>query len=365
MLNIQGAAILDSTGQRRFLKTVLTLFIATALILLFIKYLLPCLLPFVLAFFTAWLIEPVVRYFSKYLGGRRWICSAVCILFLILSIIGFCALFISRLIYEATDLISSLPQLFSGLPNIMSRIEGTIDSFISRSPDGIREYISTAIDGIYKKVSDLPAELSSKALGVFSAFLGKTPKMMLFFATYSIGSFFISRSYPAIRTFIKKQIPSRFQAVCRNIKNDLLSGFGKWIKAQITLLCITFIELTIAFIILGFEHAGIIAVLTALIDALPVFGTGTVLIPWAAVLFIGNSVSKAFGLIITYLAVTVIRNCLEPKLVAGQFGIDPAAALLTMYSGFKLSGIAGMVLFPFGLMLIKQMNDKGYIKLWK
>ncbi len=356
---------MDSIGQKRFLKTALTLVVAIAAILLFIKYLLPCILPFILAFFTAWLIEPVVVHCSKRLGGKRWICSAICVLFLILSIIGFCTLFISRIIYEAIDLIDSLPQFFSGLPDIMARVERTIDSFISRSPDGIREYISSAIDGIYRKVSDLPAELSSKALGIVSGFLGKTPKMMLFFATYSIGSFFISRSYPAIRGFIKKQIPSRFQNICRNIKRDLLSGFGKWIKAQLTLLCITFAELTVAFIILGFRHAGIIAVLTAIIDALPVFGTGTVLIPWATVLLIGNRTADAFGLLITYLIVTIVRNCLEPKLVAGQFGIDPAAALLAMYSGFKLSGIVGMVFFPFGLMLLKQMNDKGYVKLWK
>ncbi len=286
-------------------------------------------------------------------------------LFLILSLFGFCALVVSRLIYEAIGLLQNLPNFFSGIPEIMDRAQTAVERFISHSPDGMQDYISSAVDCIYEKLSEVPGELSTRALNKVSSILSNAPKIILFTATFAIGSFFISRSYPSIRAFIKRQIPQRLHDTASNIKRDILSGLGKWLKAQLTMMCITFLELALALVILDFEYAGIIAVITAFIDALPVFGTGIVLLPWAGFMIVSGDNGRALGLLVTYLIVTVVRSCLEPRLVGAQFGIDPAAALLAMYSGFKLAGVAGMILFPFGLMILKQMNDKGYVKLWK
>ena len=352
-------------GQNKIIKTALTLIVIGAASLLFIRFLLPCLLPFILAFFTAWLIEPVVSHFTVRTGRGRGIFSAVCVLFLIFTLTGSLVLFVSKLIYEAVDLIQSLPEILAGIPEFIEDVKSAVRRFISRSPDGVREYISSAVACIYDKVSELPGVLSSKVLQWLSSVASHSPKIILFLATFSIGSFFISKSYPSILSFIKKQIPLQLHDKARNIKRDILSGIGKWMKAQILMMLVTFFELTVAFLILGFDHAGIIALITALIDALPVFGTGIILLPWAVILFINGNVNQAVGLLITYLIVTVVRSCLEPRLVGSQFGIDPAATLLAMYSGFKLTGIWGMILFPFVLMIIKQMNDKGYIRLWK
>ena len=357
--------MLTTSAQKKFIKTALVLLIVASGALLFIKYLLPCLLPFIMAFFTAWLIEPLVAWGSKRVKIPRGVCSALIILFFLVSVLGCGALIISKILYEAVGLLESLPKFFSGVPDLVERLNAAVSRFISRSPEGVRQYIQTAIDGIYESISHLPSQFSSKVLSTISAFAGSTPDIILFCATYAIGSFFISGSYPLIRSFIRRQIPTRLHDTAINIKRDLLSGLGKWLKAQITLMCATFAELTLAFIILGVEHAGIIAIVTAFIDALPVFGTGIVLLPWAILLIIGGDISRAVGILATYLIVTIVRSFLEPRLVGAQFGINPAAALLAMYSGFKLAGVFGMVLFPFGLMSLKQMNDKGYIRLWK
>jgi sporulation integral membrane protein YtvI len=302
---------------------------------------------------------------SSKLHLRRGIASAACIIILFLSFVGIFALVISKLIYEAIEFVQELPQLLSSVPLKLQSVKISIVRFINKTPDSVRDYLTDTFEGVSRKVADIPLELSSKALSKLSDMAGSAPKVILFGATYIISSFFISSSYPQIRDFIIKQIPARFHLTARSIKSDILSGFGKWIKAQLTLMGITFIELTLALTLLGFKYAAVIAIITAFIDALPVFGTGIVLLPWAIILLLGGDTSLAIGLVITYLVITTVRSCLEPKIVGDQFGIHPAASLLAMYSGYKLFGIAGMIFFPFLLMMLKQMNDKGYIQLWK
>ncbi|MGM9522485.1 MAG: sporulation integral membrane protein YtvI [Oscillospiraceae bacterium] len=356
---------MKGSDNRRLINTLLRAALIIAGVLIFAKFLLPCLLPFIFAFLTAWLIEPAVRYLNRRLHFNRGAAAALCVLFILLSFLGLFSFVISRLIYEAVDFVKALPELAAGIPGILRKIENSVANFIARSPDGIQEYLDNAIDGFISKAAEIPAALSSKALTWLSGFAGSTPRVVLFCATYAIGSFFISSSFPEILRFIKKQIPESFHKTAHNIKADLLSGLGRWLKAQLTLMCITFLELTLALMLLKINYAVIIAFIIAVIDALPVFGTGVVLIPWAVILFISGDTALAVGLLATYLIVTVARSCLEPKIVGAQFGISPAAALLAMYSGYKLIGVAGMILFPFLLMMLKQMNDKGYVKLWK
>lgn len=131
------------------------------------------------------------------------------------------------------------------------------------------------------------------------------------------------------------------------------------------LIGITFLELTLALALMGFRYSALISFITVLVDALPVLGTGVILISWAAVLVLMGNIPQALGLIVTWLFVTLARSFLEPRLVGAKFGIDPVAALLAMYTGFRLFGVTGMVLFPLLLLMLKQMNDKGYIRLWK
>lgn len=89
------------------------------------------------------------------------------------------------------------------------------------------------------------------------------------------------------------------------------------------LMLITFGELTLGFLFLGVDLSILLAALTALVDALPVFGTGTVLIPWALLELLSGRSSMALGLFVLYLIVSLVRSLLEPKLVGNRVGLPP------------------------------------------
>ena len=333
--------------------------------LLFFRFLLPCVLPFLLAFLTAAFCEPAVRFLSDKAHLRRGAASALCVLVILSSLVGFFLLVVVRLIDEAVSLASELPRLASGLPGLIERIERAFRRLSDAVPASVRSYLDQALRALADRASQMPASLSAWALGKLSAAAAGAPKTVLSVATYAIGSFFISAGFPSIRSFLARQIPPHARAAARQAKADLIDGVGRWIRAEAALLGVTFVELTAAFLLMRVEYGAVIALITALIDALPVFGVGVVLLPWAGASLLTGGVPRAAALLATYLVVTVVHQCLEPKLIGDQFGVAPAAALFAMYAGFRLCGVAGMVLFPFLLMLLNQMNTKGYVKLWK
>ena len=120
---------------------------------------------------------------------------------------------------------------------------------------------------------------------------------------------------------------------------------------------VTFLILTAGFFFLRVEYALLFALLITIIDALPVFGTGTVLIPWSMAQFLRGDTRCGVGLLLLYAVAALTRQALEPRLVGKQVGLNPVLTLLALYTGYRLLGVGGMIVFPIAAMLFKQLWD--------
>jgi predicted PurR-regulated permease PerM len=136
-------------------------------------------------------------------------------------------------------------------------------------------------------------------------------------------------------------------------------------RAQLLLMGICFLELLAAFLLLGVRSAPILALVTALVDALPVFGTGAVLLPWALYCLLLHETRRGLGLLVTWGLAELTRNAAQAKLLGDQIGLDPLASLLSVYIGWRVAGVGGMLLFPLGAMVLIRLNDRGVVRLWK
>ena len=134
----------------------------------------------------------------------------------------------------------------------------------------------------------------------------------------------------------------------------LRATLGGWVKTQVKLMGVTFLVLTAGLMILGVDYPVLLGLLISLIDALPVFGSGTVLIPWGLFVLLSGNSFLGVGLLCLYGAASLIRSALEPKMLGKQMGLDPLLTLLALYAGYRFFGILGMILFPIGAMLAKQ-----------
>ena len=159
-------------------------------------------------------------------------------------------------------------------------------------------------------------------------------------------SAFISLDYPRVMSALHSLIPARFRPLADQLKSFAATTLLRLLRAYLLLLLITFLELCAGLWLLGVNGFVSIAAIIALLDILPVLGTGTVLIPWAVISLLGQNGGRALGLFVLYLLITGARSLLEPKLVGQQLGLPPLVSLVSVYAGLRLFGVLGAVLMP-------------------
>ena len=186
--------------------------------------------------------------------------------------------------------------------------------------------------------------------------LGLLDNRGLAIATCVLAVFFTSASYPELCAALEHAVPEETMAKLRLFRGGVMASLARWLRAQATLSCITFFELLLGFLLMHQDYALLLAFLITLLDALPVFGTGTALVPWAVFTLLFGFPPKAIVLLALYLCTLITRNTLEPKLISAQAGLPPIASLFAMYLGYCTFGVAGMVLFPFFLLLLSQIR---------
>ena len=336
-----------------------------ALLYLSARYLLLWLLPFLIALGLAALTEPAIDFCRRKMRFRRSFTAAVLTLGLLVGLTGLVWLILEQLLVQAVDLLTTLPGRLGHLPLLLDELEVRFNTFCAACPAAVRSWLEQLLDSLAVQLPSLLQDVSGRCLTFVTAALGKLPQAFLFCATTALAVFFTTGSYPAICAFFRRQLPRHRLETARDVKANLFTTLGKWLRAELTLSAITFAQLLAGLLLLRQPYALLLSFLIALIDALPVFGTGTVLIPWALLSCITGAVPRGIALAALYASITLVRSIMEPKIMASQAGLPPLAALLAMYVGFCSLGVAGMLLFPVALLFVKQLQDAGILQLWK
>lgn len=326
-----------------------------------LRWVLPWLLPFLIAWGAAAILEPLVRRLCRR-RIPRGAAAGLCLGAALAAVGGLLWLILRRLWREFSALTERLPEILEGISATLSTWEARLAAYSERAPEGLRQWLERGAAGIEESLSRLPGTVSARLLGLLPRMASTAPEALLFAVTAVIGSFFISTSYPELLHGAARLLPDRFLCRARLLRRNLRRTLGRWLKAQIIMLVITFAALTVAFMLLRMEYALLPALVIAVIDALPVLGTGTVLLPWAAYELLTGSTPFGIGLAVTYAAVTVLHESIQAKLLGDQLGLHPLATLLSIYLGFQVWGVGGMIVFPILAISLKQVLDSGALR---
>ncbi len=329
--------------------------IAIALLAVFLigKYIVAALLPFLIAIAIALLLRPGVDFLAKKTKLSKKLC-AVFLLILLFFLLGIALTFgINCLIAELYRLVDRLSGKSEQIGEMLSALFLRVGNISSRIPiikdivalEGL-ETLGVKIDeALHDLAGKLVGSITTKIPSFISNFAAALPAFFLFLVVTIIATIYLVLDYDAIMS----ALPACFSGIKSNTKKFL----GKYFRAYLLILFLTFCELFVGFTVLRVDYAFLLAFLIALVDILPIFGVGTVLLPWSILLFFLKNFSLGFGLLILWCAVTVVRQIIEPRIVGGTFGIHPILTLLGMYVGFHLFGIAGMLLSPAAIVLLR------------
>lgn len=299
------------------------------------------------------------------MGWQRGFTAVAITSVLLVAIISGSWWLISKLLQEAVGCLEYLPQALNSLPHLVDSLEERYAGLYAACPTQVRQWLDTALEHLSQQGLALVKDLSANALSWASGVVGQLPAIFLFLATTLLAIYFTALSYPEIAAFIRRQMPRRWHDTLTKIATTLRSTCWKWLKAETLLCLLTFCMLLAGFWYLKIDYVLLTALLVALVDALPVLGAGTVLVPWGIYQLVLGSVPQGVALLALYAIIMLVRSLMEPRLMAAQAGLPPLTALLAMYLGFTLFGVGGMLLLPILLLFVKQLQDAGLIHLWK
>lgn len=337
------------------MKKIILFAAVAAALWLGVKYLLPVALPFLLGAGLALAAEPLVARLARRLP--RGISAGIGVTATLVGVAAVTTLMGAIAVKELGHLASALPDLESTVRQGMTVAQDFAVNLADRAPEGMRPALRRSALEFFQDGTGLMEQVSSRIPGVLSTTIGWVGSGLLGVGTGLLAAFLISARLPALKSAVKNRLPKSWYEKYQPALHRVRTSLGGWLKAQLKLCAVTWGIVTAGFLLLRIAYAPAWAALVAVVDAVPILGTGTVLVPWAFVCFLQGENVRAIGLLCTYGVAVTVRSVLEPRLVGRHLGLDPLATLAALYVGYRFWGFLGLLFTPILASAAKSLID--------
>ena len=371
------------TGTEKKTKFIInTVYVAiiVALFYLFFKYALGTVFPIICAAVVAMILQKPVDFVNKKTRINRGFVSAIFVLlsfFFIVAVLGLIIVWVGT---ELKGFFRYFMVQLEDIPALVEKVRGYLANILTFLPEkaeiAVTNFINEKINTLFNSSPDAPTAptdfdfsiLSTPLLGIWNT-AKQIPTTLVSIVVAIVACCFMTADFASLKNLVLSFFKPETKEKIIRAKRLLFPSLGKMIKAYAIIITITFCELALGLSILKLiniyegGYIFIIAAITAIIDIVPVLGTGTVLIPWALYNFISGNYSLAIGLIIIYVCITVIRQVIEPKLVATQLGLPAFLTIVSMFIGSQIFGVIGIFILPITIVMLKLLDDEGILNI--
>jgi len=352
--------------KKKFIINIIYIITLFAVVYFIFKYAIHWVMPFIIGFLIAFILKPTTEFITKVTKIKRKGVSIFVIgvfYFVIVTIIWFLTAFLWN---EISELVKVMPSLyFNQIEPLFFRINSWVVERVGTLSPEFADTLSKMIVSGLQYLASVVKNLSIYLVSLITSIISNIPLYLISIIFTIVCSVFISVDYKNITSFIKLQLPAKFNSNFVEARSFLSGTLLKMIKAYAIILSITFFEMLIGMSILKVKYALPIAAIVAILDILPLIGTGGIIIPWAIIELILKNYRMGLGLLLLYVVITIVRNTVEPKIVGHQIGLNPVITITAMYAGLRLFGFVGFICAPLIAILIKHLNDAGKIHVYK
>lgn len=341
----------------------LGLLAAVAALWLGLRYALPAAAPFLLGAAVALGAEPLVNLMHRKARLPRWAATGIGVPAVLLALGAVSVLLTALLVRQAGNLTRVLPDITDAAGRGISAARLWLTEISARAPETVQPMLTKAVDALFSGSGAAMQKVADTVVQLASGLLTRLPGSLLSISTGVLAAFMISVRLPGLKAAAAAALPLRFRQEYLPALRELKRSVLGWLVAQLKLSAVTAVLLGLGFWALRISYWPVWALLVAFVDALPVLGTGAVLIPWSVLCFLQGQTVRGLGLLGIYAIVWLMRSVLEPRLVGRQLGLDPLVTLIAMYAGFRFFGIPGMLLAPLaavcGIRLVGIFRQQG------
>lgn len=325
------------------------------------------LLPFALAYLLSLALRPPVDFVSAHTRIPRRVTAAL----LVLLAVSLCGLGVyvgvRRALTELGDLLARLSvdgsdptggtvtQVMDWLWSLSEHLP-----FLRRFEErpGFESFCLWLDGAVRSSVKSAAGTVSERLSSVLVAAFGSLPAALLFAVTLLLSCCYFSADDGRLARAVVSRLPAPLRERLPRLRAQLGGFARKWLRAYLLLMLITFLEIFAGLSLLRVRYAFLIALLVAVVDFLPVLGSGTILVPWAIFCLLSGSVRRGLGLAVLWGVSVIVHEVCEPRLLGRSLGIHPLLSLFAMYAGLKLLGIPGMILAPLLAAAVPQMRGE-------
>lgn len=310
-------------------------------------------LPFVIGWIIAMIANPVVRFLEKKVKIVRKHSSAIFIIASIAAVIALSYFGISFLVRQITALIKDLPVLYEQLQDQLEVTQGNMSGVYSMMPVKVKDFLDHLGENLMGYLGDAISNAGSFSVTDAGSLVKNVAETFLMAIITIMSAYFFIADREKLLKGIRDITPDSLQERVTLIKNNFSRAIGGYFRAQFKIMLVVVVILFAGFELLKINYSFLLALGIAFLDFLPVFGTGTVIFPWAVIDLLNGKYFEAICLIVIYLICQVVRQILQPKMVGDSIGLSPLATLLFMFIGYRIKGVLGMIIgIPIGMAFI-------------
>lgn len=340
----------------KYLK-IFTNFLVFLVILVAVFFVVPRFLKFFLPFVVGWIIAMIANPLVKFMERKLKIVrkhGTVLIIVLVLALVIFGVYIAGLNIFrQVASVVEDIPQIAESFQEDWSDIQKNLSVVYEKLPENLQTRLSEMYDNVVVSLGEMVGNLGVPTVNAVGSFAQNIPSALISVIMTVLSSYFFIADKENIETAVKKSIPKSVKKYLRLIVDEFKRIVGGYFAAQLKIMCIVMVLLFMGFLILRIKYAILLAILIAILDMLPFFGTGTALCPWAIFKLLSGDYTVAVGLLVIYGITQLVRQLIQPKIVGDTIGLDPLATLVFMYIGYKLWGVLGMIIsIPIGMIVI-------------
>ncbi|HOO27966.1 MAG TPA: AI-2E family transporter, partial [Lachnospiraceae bacterium] len=249
--------------------------------------------------------------------------------------------------------VTTMPELWETTGKTLKEVTMNFDRYFKKMPVDLQNWLNGIGENIGEYMTNWFQNSGTSAAESASNFAKNLPLAIIGTIMFILASYLFLAEKDYVVKVYQKVFPAKFQERWNLVYKTMKTAVGGYFKAQFKIMGVVCVILFIGFVIVDVKYAFLIALLIALLDFLPFFGTGTVMWPWAVIAFFQNDYKLAIGLIITWAISQFVRQLIQPKMLGDSIGLEPIPTLVLLYLGFRVGGALGLIIaVPVGMIVI-------------
>lgn len=310
-------------------------------------------MPFVIAFFISSIANPIVRFMEKKIKIARKYSSVIMIVLVLGAIVGVLYLLGSFLVKQVLNLYDDRFVIYNELVTLLDNFTDNLGGVFAMLPIGLQENLNNLQDSLASWAESFLTGIELPGISAVGSYVGNVVDVIFVSIITILAAYFLTAERDNMADWLSRVMPESVKKYYKMIVDSFKKAVGGYFKAQFKIMIILVIIMFIGFEILDISYSFLLAFVIAFLDFLPVFGTGAVFWPWLVVDIVVGDYKQAIFLGIMYLVCQLVKQILQPKMVGDSVGINPLAALLYMFVGYRLGGIIGMIIgIPVGMIIV-------------